>query len=115
MRDTGRAEANASDLPAANCRGLNAVISASSLGNRVNQPNHNFGPQLGIAWDPRKDSKTVIRAGIGVFYENAIWNNAEFDRPERLATGAFLCKPDSMCQRRLVGRSFPGSRHASES
>ena len=35
----------------------------------------------------------VIRAGIGMFYENAIWNNAEFDRPERLATGAFLANP----------------------
>jgi hypothetical protein len=86
VRDTGRTD---SDLPA--IPSLNALL--PGLGNRVNQPNHNFGPQLGIAWDPRKDSKTVIRAGIGVFYENAIWNNAEFDRPERLATGAFLANP----------------------
>ena len=25
--------------------------------------------------------KTVIRGGIGLFYENSIWNNIEFDRP----------------------------------
>lgn len=28
-----------------------------------------------------------------MFYEDAIWNNAEFDRPLRLATGAFLANP----------------------
>jgi hypothetical protein len=85
-RDTGRTD---SDLPAIPI--LDTL--APGLGDRVRQPNMNFGPQLGIAWDPWKNSKTVIRAGIGVFYENAIWNNAEFDRPERLATGAFLANP----------------------
>src|ERR1700733_4779262 len=86
VRDTGRSDSDLPALPA-----VNAVL--PGLGNRVNQPNHNFGPQLGIAWGPHNDAKTVIRAGIGVFYENAIWNNAEFDRPERLATGAFLANP----------------------
>jgi hypothetical protein len=85
-RDTGRTD---SDLPAIPI--LDTL--APGLGNRVRQPNMNFGPQLGFAWDPWKNSKTVVRAGIGVFYENAIWNNAEFDRPERLATGAFLANP----------------------
>jgi hypothetical protein len=86
VRDTGRSD---SDLPA--LPGVNEVL--PGFGNRVHQPNLNFAPQLGIAWDPKKDAKTVIRAGIGMFYENAIWNNAEFDRPLRLATGAFLANP----------------------
>jgi hypothetical protein len=86
VRDTGRTDSDLPSLPA-----VNALL--PGLGNRVSQPNHNFGPQLGIAWDPRKDSKMVIRAGIGVFYENAIWNNSFSDRPERLATGAFLANP----------------------
>jgi hypothetical protein len=86
VRDTGRSD---SDLPA--LPGVNALL--PGLGNRVNQPNLNFAPQLGIAWDPKKDGKTVIRAGIGMFYENAIWNNAEFDRPVRLPNGAFLANP----------------------
>jgi carboxypeptidase family protein len=100
VRDTGRSDSDLPALPA-----VNALL--PGLGNRVNQPNHNFGPQLGIAWDPRKDSKTVIRAGIGVFYENAIWNNAEFDRPERLATGAFLANPSACSSAAGAGVPFP--------
>jgi hypothetical protein len=86
VRDTGRTDSDLPALPA-----LNALL--PGLGNSVNQPNRNFGPQLGIAWDPWKNGKMVIRTGIGVYYENAIWNNAEFDRPERLASGAFLNNP----------------------
>jgi Carboxypeptidase regulatory-like domain len=91
VRDTGRTDSDLPGFTGTAATELDAVM--PGLANRVNQPNHNFGPQLGIAWDPRNDAKTVIRAGIGVFYENAIWNNAEFDRPERLATGAFLANP----------------------
>jgi hypothetical protein len=29
---------------------------------------HAFAPRIGIAWDPRHDGKTTIRAGFGVFY-----------------------------------------------
>ena len=53
----------------------------------------NFGPSLGIAWDPWKTGKTVIRAGIGLYYENVIFNNVLFDRPLRLPNGAFLQTP----------------------
>jgi hypothetical protein len=81
-RDTGRTD---SDLPADPA--INAAFPGA--GNRVKQPNLNFAPQLGIAWDPRANGKTVIRAGIGLFYENVIYNNVLFDRPLRLQTGAF--------------------------
>ncbi len=56
----------------------------------MNQPNLNFAPQVGIAYDPSSNGKTVIRGGIGLFYENSIWNNIEFDRPARLQKGLFL-------------------------
>ena len=112
VRDTGRADSDLPALPAVNLPGgpvpFNSLL--PGLGNRVNQPNHNFGPQLGVAWDPRKDAKTVIRAGIGVFYENAIWNNAEFDRPERLATGAFLANPTPCVNGAGSGVPFPNNQ-----
>lgn len=101
-RDSGRADSDLPSLPA-----VNAAL--PGLGNRVNQPNHNFGPQLGVAWDPHKDSKTVIRAGIGVFYENAIWNNSEFDRPERLPTGAFLALGTACFNGAASGVPFPAA------
>ena len=83
MRDTGR-----TDSQYAAISGLNGVF--PGLGNQVSQPNNNWAPQLGFAWDPSKSGKTSIRGGIGLFYENAIWNNVLFDGPPREATGAFL-------------------------
>ena len=82
VRDSGRTDSNLPGIPQ-----LNALI--PGLGNPVKQPNLNFAPQVGIAWDPTGQSKTVIRSGIGIFYENAIWNNVEFDAPDREKTGAF--------------------------
>jgi len=89
VRDTGRTDSDLGPIAALNQFG-------AGLGNRVNQPNHNFAPQLGVAWDPGRKGKTVFRGGIGLFYENAVWNNVLFDRPARLASGRFLANP-SVC------------------
>lgn len=86
-RDTGRTD---SDLPAD--AAINAVFPGA--GNAVKQANLNFAPQLGIAWDPMKNGKTVLRGGIGLYYENIIYNNVLFDRPLRLKTGAFNQTPN---------------------
>src|SRR5712691_6312785 len=86
VRDTGRTD---SDLPA--LAAVNALL--PGLGNPVRQANQNWAPQAGIAWDPGKNGKTVVRAGAGIFYENVIYNNVLFDRPERLAKGGFLSFP----------------------
>ena len=82
VRDSNRSDSYLPAIPQ-----LSAAI--PGLGNQVAQPNLNFAPQLGVAWDPKGNGKTAIRAGIGLFYENAIWNNVAFDAPGRQATGAF--------------------------
>ncbi len=85
-RDTGRTD---SDLPA--IPELNAAF--AGYGNRVRQPNMNFAPQVGLAWDPSNNGRTVIRAGAGLYYENVLASNLLFDRPLRLQNGAFLQTP----------------------
>jgi hypothetical protein len=87
VRDTARTDTDLGPLPALN-QFNNQFY--SGLGNAVHQPNLNFAPQLGLAWDPNKNGKTVVRAGIGLFYENSIWNNILFDPAARLKKGLFL-------------------------
>ncbi len=89
VRDTWRTDSDLPPIPVLNQFG-------PGLGDKVHQPNFNFAPQLGVAWDPSRKGKTVFRGGIGLFYENAVWNNVLFDRPARLATGRFLANP-SVC------------------
>jgi hypothetical protein len=87
VRDTGRTDSDLAPIP--QLAAFNNQF-YSGLQDRVNNPNLNFAPQLGFAWDPASDGKTVVRGGIGLFYENSIWNNVLFDRPGRLMTGSFL-------------------------
>jgi hypothetical protein len=87
VRDTGRIDADLGPIAA-----INAAY--PGLGDRVKQPNHDFSPQIGVAWDPTKSGKMSIRAGGGIYYENIIWNNVLFDRPLRLQKGGFLSFPN---------------------
>jgi carboxypeptidase family protein len=101
VRDSGRTD---SDLPPIPCSALSQDIQNAGftctgnlldqfgpgLGGRVQQPNKNFAPQVGFAWDPMKNHKTVIRGGFSLNYENALFNNVLFDRSGRLAQGLFL-------------------------
>ncbi len=103
VRDTGRTD---SDLPGISQ--LNGLLpNYPNLGAPIPNPNLNFGPSLGIAWDPWKSGKNVIRAGIGLYYENVIFNNVLFDRPLRLPTGAFL-QTAVPCAFGALPDSFPG-------
>ena len=91
VRDTGRTDSDLGPISALSQFDVsNQYYTYRGLGDRVNQPNLNFAPQIGFAWDPEGRGKTVVRAGIGLFYENSIWNNNLFDRPGRLPQGLFL-------------------------
>ncbi|HVO59438.1 MAG TPA: carboxypeptidase regulatory-like domain-containing protein [Terriglobales bacterium] len=76
----GRAD---SDLPPISA--LNAL--QPGLGNRVKQPNLDFAPQVGFAWDPFKKGKTSIRAGAGLFYDDVLLTVTLFDRTLRIPAG----------------------------
>jgi hypothetical protein len=96
-RDTGRTDSDLAPIPCSSqtfitCSGnlIDQFGFTPGLGNRIRQPNENFGPQLGFAWDPTKNGKTVIRAGAGIYYENSIFNNVLFDRPGKLPKGLFF-------------------------
>ena len=82
-RDTARTDSQYATIP-----GLDALL--PGLGSPVNQPNKNFAPELGFAYDPASNGKTSIRGGIGLFWDNVIWNNLRFDAPFRETKGAFL-------------------------
>ena len=65
VREPGRSDSEFPAIPQ-----LNLLM--PGLGNPVRQPNSNFAPQLGFAWDPTGRGKTSLRGGIGVFYENVL-------------------------------------------
>ncbi|HYA26259.1 MAG TPA: carboxypeptidase-like regulatory domain-containing protein, partial [Terriglobales bacterium] len=102
VRDTGRTDSDIAPIPCSElspllaptlpqpCTGDLLDVFGTGLGRRVNQPNENFGPQLGITWDPWSNGKTVFRGGIGLFYENSIFNDLSFDRPAREPNGLFF-------------------------
>ena len=49
---------------------------------------NNWAPRVGFAWDPIGDSKTIIRGGFGMYYDNAIDNLRIFERADLGPVGA---------------------------
>jgi hypothetical protein len=100
-RDTGRSD---SDLPPTPCSDAAASFGDLSpcatgnlldaltpgLGKSVHQPNNNWGPKVGFAYDLKGNGKTVIRGGTGLYFENSVFNNVLFDRETRLPKGLFF-------------------------
>ena len=89
-REPGRSDSQYPAIPE-----LDALI--PRLGNRVRQPNLNFAPQLGFAWDPNGRGKTAIRGGIGLFYENVLTVVAPSDPAFRVKTGDVFTQSPTAC------------------
>lgn len=104
-RDTGRTNSDLAPIPCSQivtanfssvpCTGNSQLLDqwGTGLGNRVSQPNKNVGPQLGFTYNPAKAQKTVLRGGIGLYFESNVFNNVQFDRAARLTVGKFASYP----------------------
>ena len=120
VHDTGRTDSDVASLP---CNTLAAPLAAAlnaggtpcttnigdlfgpGLGAPVRTPAMNFAPNFGFAWRPANNTHTVVRGGIGLYYENSIFNNNLFDRPARLPQGLFLATPQ-VCQNGAANPNF---------
>jgi len=47
---------------------------------------NNFSPNIGIAWDPTGHGTTSVRFGMGMYYQNDIWNNVLFERSNYISS-----------------------------
>ena len=95
-RITGRTDSDARGLPS-----LEPLLPGAS--HAPDNPNRSFAPQLGVAWDPAKDGRTSVRAGIGMFWDNSLVENLIFDRPLRIPGGLANQTPT------LTGGVVPGT------
>ena len=89
-REPGRSDSQFPSIPE-----LSALI--PGLGNRVRNPNSNFAPQVGFAWNVAGKGKTSIRGGVGLFFENVLTVVAPADSEYRTPVGNVFVQTPIAC------------------
>jgi len=104
-REPGRSDSQFPPIPQ-----LNALI--PGLGNRVRDPETNFAPQAGFAWDVSGRGRTSIRGGIGLFYENVLTVVAPQDAEYRTRIGDVFAQVPTACAATATPQpvAVPGGR-----
>lgn len=109
QRDTGRtdnwidpipcSEINADNFLTVPCSGDQRILDqfGPGLGDRIMQPDFDFAPQIGVAYRLDNSGKTVVRAAVGVFRENNVFNAVQFDTPFKLKEGLFNDYSHTLC------------------
>jgi len=87
-------------LPAYNLLGLQKGIQTDK---------NNVQPRIGVAWDPKGDGKTVVRASFGMFYDHPLLGLYFLgDASDGSSSGQLAFAPGSVC----AGAGNPGNLNA---
>jgi hypothetical protein len=77
----------------------------------INTATHNFQPRIGMAWDPKGDGKTVVRASYGIFYDHPLLGLYFLgDASDGSTSGQLAFGPGTPC----AGAGNPGNLNAVE-
>jgi hypothetical protein len=88
-----------------------AAYKTLGLQKGIHTATHNFQPRIGVAFDPRGDGKTVLRASYGIFYDHPLLGLYFLgDASDGSSSGQLAFGPGSPCQ----GAGNPGNLNAVE-
>ncbi|HTW56636.1 MAG TPA: carboxypeptidase-like regulatory domain-containing protein [Terriglobales bacterium] len=102
IHDTGRVDSGLGSLTVLNQW-------QPGLSNPVRNPDVNFAPQFGFAWDAGGTGRTLIRAGAGLYYASSLWNDTLLDSRARSAKGLFADTPQVCAFGVPTPFTWPGS------
>ncbi|HEV8168668.1 MAG TPA: TonB-dependent receptor, partial [Pyrinomonadaceae bacterium] len=74
-----------------------------SIGN-----NNNLAPRLGFVVTPTDSDRTVVRGGVGLFYDKIPLNVGSFEQYQSLRVNTFLTNELLLIDRRLLQNTAPG-------